>query len=175
MLVSLLLWNTQGNKQCLEILLEEAKYDVLAIQEPWINTFTKSTYCPRSSKYHLVHQPEGRTAIYISKKYSVEAWDFEATRDYCRVWFDPTSSQGTGIEIWSIYNPLDTKAIPSTLLTKPKPGLPTILAGDFNLHHPLWDYYNRTDRKANDLLQLALQWELDLRTPYGTATREPQG
>jgi hypothetical protein len=175
MVGSLLLWNTQGNKQSLEILLEEAKYDILAIQEPWINPFTKSTYCPRSSKYYLIHQPEGRAAIYVSKQYRVEAWDFEVARDYCKVWFSPANNQGRGLEIWSIYNPPDTKAVPSALLTGPRPGQPTILAGDFNLHHPLWDYYGRTDSKADDLLQLALLWELDLRTPFGTITREPQG
>jgi hypothetical protein len=84
-------------------------------------------------------------------------------------------SANKGLEIWSIYNPPDTKAVPAMLLARPQPHVPTILAGDFNLHHPLWDYYGRTDRKADDLLQLALQWELDLRTPYGTITREPQG
>ena len=175
MVGNLLLWNTQGNKQCLEILLEEAKYDILAIQEPWINTFTKSTYCPRSSKYHLIHQLEGRAALYISKRYRVDAWDFEATRDYCRVWFSPANGEGEGLEVWLIYNLPDNKAVPSALLSRPRPDLPIVLAGDFNLYYPLWDHYNRTDGKADDLLQLALQWELDLRTPYGTITREPQG
>ena len=50
MKVKILLWNTEGNKQALEALLEEARYDLLAIQEPWINRQTKSTYCPRGSK-----------------------------------------------------------------------------------------------------------------------------
>ena len=31
MKVKILLWNTEGNKQALEVLLEEAKYDLLAI------------------------------------------------------------------------------------------------------------------------------------------------
>jgi hypothetical protein len=30
----ILLWNTEGNKQALEVLLEEARYDLLAVQEP---------------------------------------------------------------------------------------------------------------------------------------------
>ncbi len=69
MRIKILLWNTEGNKQNLEILLEEAKYDLLAIQEPWINKETKSTYCPRSSKYHLVFQREGKAVIYVSKRF----------------------------------------------------------------------------------------------------------
>ena len=65
MVVAILLWNTEGNKLALEVLLEEAKYDILSIQEPWINRQTKSTYCPRSAKYHLIHAPGGRTALYV--------------------------------------------------------------------------------------------------------------
>ena len=149
--MTLLLWNTQGNKQCLEVLLEESKYDVLAIQEPWINTLTKSTYCPRSARYHLIHAPEGRAALYINKKYPVDLWDFEASGVYCRAWFKASEGE-EGLEVWSIYNPLDIKTVPSTLLTMPKPDLPTVLAGDFNLHHPLWDLYDRLDHRAEDLL-----------------------
>ena len=50
-----------------------------------------------------------------------------------------------------------------------------MLAGDFDLHHPQWDYYDRYQQQADTLLQLALQWDLSLRTPRGTITREPQG
>jgi hypothetical protein len=32
--IRVLLWNTEGNKQALEALLEEAWYNLLAIQEP---------------------------------------------------------------------------------------------------------------------------------------------
>ena len=59
MKIRVLLWNTEGNKQALEALLEEARYDLLAIQEPWINQHTKSTYCPRGSKYYLVYIHSG--------------------------------------------------------------------------------------------------------------------
>jgi hypothetical protein len=34
MKIKVLLWNTKGNKQVLEALLEEARYNLLAIQEP---------------------------------------------------------------------------------------------------------------------------------------------
>ena len=134
MVVSILLWNTEGIRQPLQVLLEEAKYDILAIQEPWINKQTKSTYCPRSCKYHLIHAPEGHTALYITKRLPVSQWDFEATDEWC--WarlkgFEP------GLEVWSIYNPPNSKRVPRALLGRPKPSLPTILAGDFNLFHPL--------------------------------------
>ncbi|EAQ83005.1 hypothetical protein CHGG_10823 [Chaetomium globosum CBS 148.51] len=123
----------------LQALLEEAQYDLLAIQEPWINKQTKSTYCPRGSK----------------------------------VWFPGAGS--SGLELWSIYNPLEDKTLLQSLLSRQAPGYPTALAGDFNLHHPLWDQHGRYERKAETLLELAVQWDLDLRTPTGTMTRAPQG
>ena len=50
-----------------------------------------------------------------------------------------------------------------------------MLAGDFNLYHPQWDQFGRYERKAEALLELALQWDLDLRTLKSTITRAPQG
>jgi len=87
MVVAILLWNTEGNKLALEVLLEEAKYDILSIQEPWINRQTKSTYCPRSAKYHLIHTPGGRAALYVNKRLAISEWDYEAKGDWYRVWF----------------------------------------------------------------------------------------
>ena len=101
----ILLWNTEGNKQALEVLLEEAEFDFLLIQEPWINPTTKSTYCPRSSKYHLVHSTKGRAAIFVKKGYPVGQWDYEATEHWCRVWLPGHGPQGLGLELWSVYNP----------------------------------------------------------------------
>ena len=173
MKIRILLWNIEGNKQALETLLEEAQYDLLAIQEPWINRHTKSTYCPRGSKYHLIHSLEGRAAIYVNRRFEIGQWEYEATRDHCRVWFPGLGN--SGLELWSIYNPLDDRALLQGLLARQAPAYPAVLAGDFNLHHPQWDQYGRYDRKAEALLELAVQWDLDLRTPAGTITRAPQG
>jgi len=170
----ILLWNTEGNKQALEVLLEEAKFDFLLIQEPWINLATKSTYCPRNSKYYLVHLREGRAAIFVSKRYPVGQWDYEATEHWCRVWLPGYGPQGPGLELWSVYNPPNNRAqVLQALLERPTQAGSIVLAGNFNLHHPQWDYFDRYEQKAETLLQLALQWDLSLRTPRGTITREP--
>ena len=89
------------------------------------------------------------------------------------MWFQGLGDRG--LELWSIYNPPDSKAIPRDLLGRPTPAYLTVLAGDFNLHHPQWDQFGRYERKAEALLELALQWDLDLRTPKSTITRAPQG
>ena len=133
MKIRILLWNIEGNKQALETLLEEAQYDLLAIQEPWINRHTKSTYCPRGSKYHLIHSLEGRAAIYVNRRFEIGQWEYEATRDHCRVWFPGLGN--SGLELWSIYNPLDDRALLQGLLARQAPAYPAVLAGDFNLHH----------------------------------------
>ena len=53
----ILQWNTEGNKQALKVLLEEAEFDFILIQEPWINLTTRSTYCPAypASLAYLAH------------------------------------------------------------------------------------------------------------------------
>ena len=83
MVVSILLWNVEGNRESVQVLLGEARYDILAIQEPWINRQTGSTYCPRSCKYYLVHQAEGRAALYISKRLPTSQWDYKASEEWC--------------------------------------------------------------------------------------------
>lgn len=169
MKIRVLLWNTKGIKQELEALLEEARYDLMAIQEPWINKQTRSTYYPRGSKYHLVHKPSGRAAIFVSRKFDIGQWEYEATEEYCRVWLPGLGSRG--LELWSIYNHPEDKTIPQALLNQPAPAYPVVLAGDFNLYHPRWDRFGRYERKAEALLELALEWDLELRTPEGTITR----
>ena len=176
MRIKILLWNTEGNKQNLEILLEEAKYDLLAVQEPWINRETKSTYCPRSSKYYLVFQQEGKAAIYISKRFGVDQWEAEATARWCWVRFPSLDlGWGQGFELWSIYNPPGGNQLPKEITGRELPACPVVVAGDFNLKHPYWDRFDRHDEEAESLLQLALQWNLDLVTPKRAVTRAPQG
>src|SRR3954468_18753336 len=123
MVVTILLWNVEHNKQALQVLLEEAKYDILAIQEPWINRQAQSTYCPRSCKYHLIHTPKGRTAIYLTKAFQPSQWDYETTDEWSWVRLRG-QNQNQSLEVWSVYNPPDSKGVPRALLGRPRPNLP---------------------------------------------------
>ena len=62
-------------------------YDVIAIQEPWLNPYMSTTYCPRSSPYHLVFCGTGRTraCLYVSKAIPISKWKARAEQDYCWV------------------------------------------------------------------------------------------
>ncbi|KAL2199460.1 hypothetical protein P885DRAFT_75874 [Corynascus similis CBS 632.67] len=141
--------NTEGIKEALQVLLEEARYDLLAVQEPWVDRGTKSTYWPRSCKYHLVLELGGKAAIYISKQFDIGQRDFEAIEYWCRVWFPEIDlgQGGQGLELWSIYNALERKE----------------------------DEFGRYETKAEDLLQPGSQWDLVIQTPKGTVTRALQG
>ncbi|KAK4120242.1 hypothetical protein N657DRAFT_164129 [Parathielavia appendiculata] len=100
---------------------------------------------------------EGRAAIYISKRFETRQWDFEASENWCRVWIPEMDlGQGSrGFELWSIYNPPSSKEVPSALSGRPKPNHQVVLAGDFNLQYPLWDKFERYDRRAEGLLRLS--------------------
>ena len=48
-MVRILYWNTRGTKPNIALALEgDEEYDILAILEPWINTFTNGVYYLRS-------------------------------------------------------------------------------------------------------------------------------
>jgi len=109
----------------------------------------------------------------VSRQFEIGHWDYEATKDHYRVWFPGLGS--SRLELWSIYNPPDGNTLLPTLLNRPTPTYPIVLTGDFNLHHPQWDRYDQYQPEAEALLEIAVQWDLDLRTPAGTITRAPQG
>src|SRR6476620_7794793 len=103
--VTILQWNACKKKENQQLLLETATEDILAIQEPWHNPFAElSTYCPRSSKYYLIHKPGGKAAIYIHKRWALSQWTYKAEQYWCKI---TLTSAEEPITIWSIYNPPD--------------------------------------------------------------------
>jgi exonuclease III len=53
--------------------LKRKNFDIIAIQEPWRNTYNYATYNPRTSDFHLVNkkQAESRVSIYVNKEISI--------------------------------------------------------------------------------------------------------
>jgi hypothetical protein len=159
----------------------EHHFDIISIQEPWINPTQNTTYCPRSSPYHLIFPTEGRarTCIYINKKIPISQWQAGTSPDYC--WVRITTPTGQLITIHNIYSPspgsfstrLWNTPIPQLQQTLELPGS-HLITGDFNLHHPVWggDIVYQYHQGANLLLHIITQFQLNLSLPPGTITRE---
>ena len=137
-MLSILLWNVQNSKENLQVLLETAGCDILAIQEPWMNQGAgRGAYCYRSSRYHLVHRPGSRAAIYVTKNLEIREWDYQIGQDWCSI-----TLRGSNVTIWSVYTPPSTNDTIPPPFSAIQPHLLTgqnILAGNFNSHHPLWE------------------------------------
>ena len=83
-------------------------------------------------------------------------------------------SGGQPLTIYSVYSPCEEPnwASPLELLATRSPTGRDIIAGDMNLHHPLWDREGRTSPRVGVLLTLAERWNLRLLTPWGEPTRQ---
>lgn len=161
----------------------KASYDIIAIQEPWLNPCVDTTYCPRSCQYNLVFPPQGkaRTSLLIHKKHPISTWSTGQEPDYCWVKLELESGL---ITIHNIYSETPTSyetttwntPIPKVLAAIQAPGQ-HLIVGDFNLHHPFWggQAVRRCHAGAEPILQLLRTNQLDLLTSPGTTTREKHG
>jgi exonuclease III len=170
MRLNILSWNVANADHNAEQALRDSREaDVVALQEMSINKSTKSVYT--NERYHRVFD-SGRAALFVHKRHSVAAWTQRAGTDWCSVTF---GSGTESVTIWSIYSEQYVRLpwlspIPELATTTTPPGR-HVLTGDFNLHHPLWDKAGRCSTKANELLELAQRWNLELATPWGLTTR----
>ncbi len=87
--LKILQYNVRKEKDSVQTpLLEDAEVqqmDVLAIQEPWTNPRTKSTYDPSYSRFHLVHRAkeDTRVCFYINKRVDIESWEADFSSGDC--------------------------------------------------------------------------------------------
>ena len=162
-MITVLYWNQNRRSECaIEALEDSSEYDVLAVQEPWINRQTMDIYCPNSCKYRKVWG-SGRAAIYIHKRHEPTTWTYEVGEDWAKVTFTTAN-----VTVYSIYSARYTTSnwhTPIHDLITTEPETRTVLVGDFNQHHPLWDKEGRISNGVNDLLTLVQRWELRLATP----------
>ncbi|KAJ5094939.1 hypothetical protein N7532_007230 [Penicillium argentinense] len=179
---------------------EVHKLDILAIQEPSINTLTEpmTTYSQAlGGRFHVVLRPTAstepipRVCFFINKRLDPRTWTVRhITRDISTVSIN--ASTGT-IHIHNVYNPSPRLSQDDVLREGeanegPADAQSTLIplhhalsrsgqhmvVGDFNLHHPQWSRrgYYRTDVEAEDLIGLMGDHGLELLTPRGTTTCE---
>src|ERR1700716_576332 len=149
--LQILQYNMHKRKDIMALLVnspDAQNYDILAIQEPWVNPFHPATYCPSSSPFIPVFGNQSkRSCLLVNRKLNPNCWEAHISGpDLCSirlhnhnetVWVHSTYSQPPGsfsIEASQYNNPLELLH----QLFNDHPDHQHITVGDFNLHHPLW-------------------------------------
>lgn len=169
-----------GEKEVLE-------YDILAIQEPYINKRTDplTTYSlALQNRFHILLQPtprkdykdRPRVCFYVNKRINPTTWEIRFHDRNLSTLILYTATHGT-IHIHNIYNPgvaSGEEPALTTLREAMTSGTQHIVLGDFNLHHPLWQgtRYRHVDDEATELIDLMDEHELEQLLPPGTVTYE---
>lgn len=154
------------------------EYDVLAIQEPWRNTFTATSYHPLKTHFQLIYAPEAATRVcfYVNKRIDPGVWSVTSiSKDITSLKISNPRSRKI-IHIFNVYNEVTTDTL--SILAEALGGLSStsemIVLGDFNLHHPLWSTGYRQARRgpgAQQLLRIVEDFQLQLLTTPGAPTR----
>jgi hypothetical protein len=146
----ILQYNVHKRKDIMALLVGSQKardFDVLAIQEPWVNTYQPATYCPSGSPFTPIFSSSSkRSCLLINKKLDPNRWEaLTSSPDLCSIsirndnetlWIHSVYSQPPGsysIEAGQYNNPFDQLA----QLFSEFPDHQHITLGDFNLHHLL--------------------------------------
>ena len=182
-MLCILQYNIQKSKNgVLAPLLDghHALYNIIAIQEPWLNPYVATTYCPRSCPYNLVFPQQGRAcmSIYVNKQIPLAQWHSGSKPDYSWVKLELESGPLTIHNVYSeMPNSYETTTwntpIPQVLKAIQMPGH-HLIVGDFNLHHALWGGHtvNRNHAGAMLVVDSLHMGQLDLLLEPGTITRE---
>jgi exonuclease III len=180
-----------GKDATLVPLLQDTRvheFDILAIQEPWRNPFTTTSYNPQDTPFYLAYplKPLSRVCAYINKRIHPNSWTVtHHTEDAQTVTirYGPDKHQRT-LQVHNIYNPSpssyssqDQGTLETLRNCLQEPADDHIVVGDFNLHHPLWSGLARpTQHAAADiLLDIARNASLELVTKSGIETWRARG
>lgn len=152
------------------------KFDIIALQEPWRNPYSYTTYHPLKNYYTLIYPPlpMTRTCFYVNKRLPETNWVIiHQSADLCALQLKIDNAR---IIIYNIYNPCHDGGPNNTLsqlsgLLNANRNTQSILVGDLNLHHPLWGgEASPTDPQSEQLISLLIDSNLQLLTPPGTTT-----
>jgi hypothetical protein len=174
------------------------RYDIIAIQEPWINPYEYNSHNPISSLFTLWLPKQGDkppgVAFYINKRLDHSLVSFTSHTSHLAtiaVTYSTGNINTNTIHIHNVYNqPPDEKptstlreleAIVKRIRTSPKSkNHEQLLVGDFNMEGPEWAADDLGDRgSARQGLpyfrELLATENLEIVLPKGTITREERG
>jgi hypothetical protein len=88
--LQILQYNVHKRKDIMALLVnspDARNYDILAIQEPWINPFHPATYCPSSSPFIPVFGNQSkRSCLLVNRKLNPNGWEARVSGpDLCSI------------------------------------------------------------------------------------------
>jgi exonuclease III len=147
----ILQYNVHKRRDVMALLLNDPRarsIDIIAVQEPWLNKHSPTTYCPSNCQFLPIFGAlSKRSCILVNKKLDINKWEGRITSpDLCSVkiqgecsttWVYSVYSQPPGsfsTRTHEFSNPLNQLAS----LLEEEGEQEHIVTGDFNLHHPIW-------------------------------------
>lgn len=149
-MIRILSWNVNNVTANISLaLFSRDQYDIITIQEPGRSGRPP---CPIRCQYHLIYS-NSQVATYLHKgHFPIGSWTAQTSADLILIHLLQQD-----IRVAQAYHqPADANpgaALRSLYALKPDPSI--ILLGDFNLHHPSWDYYGRTSNNTKLLIKVA--------------------
>ena len=160
-----------------------APFDVVAIQEPWKNTFGNTSVQAGSVGFDLVYpdREAARTCTYVNKRIDPNHWT-ATIHGPDLITVSLRTEQGK-VNVHNIYLPppalnrAATERNIAMLDEALKMEGDHVIVGDFNLHHPIWggDHQRHVHPEAEALLDLLTRHGMELSTPPGARTWEARG
>ncbi len=176
-----------------------SQFLILAIQEPFHNSYTNSTHNPSYISFHLLHPnvENSRVCFFINKSVNPSSWSGDVPRpDYGYFRLKSMVPGARDIIIHNIYRPQGSSSFisnfsqdsdfsdiysatanPSGVFlllhnTLLETSAKHILLGDYNLHHPLYGGENaESDILSEKSISFFNAHFLQLLLPSGTITR----
>ena len=157
------------------------QYAILLLQEQYWSSYTNSSLRHHSWTLYestTTNNERPRAAIYTNNDLISAAQITQINIPLSDVTaIEITTKDPQPTLIINVYKPCDENIIPElhdhlrTRLAE-RNYTTIIIAGDFNLHHLLWNpnNYTRQDEEAERLVEMMMELELDLLIPAGTAT-----
>lgn len=147
--LSILQYNVMRSKdKVMASLLRDERmgnFDIIAIQEPWRNSYFNTTHYPCGQSFDLLYpdDPDVRACFLVNKRIPKARWTATYhSLDLNTFIFSPSERDGDTLHVHNLYNPTtdtgqSTIPILREVLTRTACDS-HIVVGDFNLHYPLW-------------------------------------
>lgn len=163
-------------------------FDIVAIQEPWRNPFSNTSYNPRAAGFSLAYNshPHTRACTYVNNSIDPSSWTIPTlTPDFVTIALTLRAEENRParrVLMHNLYHPRPPSTHPPEAVPtfqqirqaiQNEPQADHIVLGDFNLHHPRWGGSTcvSIDQEAETLIDVMNELQLTCILPPGTITR----